>query len=134
VQIGLVRRYEVSAWKLGGFGMYAVPFPRPAELFTARPSRALEPVDPRALPPFGLDVVGRYQARRQLLGRLADVQAAAEALAGPAGGPPFKLAFRTIQLSRDGYFRERWSGYLCEAAHADAPLFCRDLGSSDRPP
>jgi hypothetical protein len=132
----LVHAYGVTPWKLGGYGMYAVPFPTPPELLLGKPAdTTLVPLNLRLMPPADSQAVGRLIGRSQLLGRLVNVDPIAPLLAAQAGGAPFKLAFRRIELSRaDGFFRERWSAYFCTAGKTEGALACRPLGQTDHPP
>jgi hypothetical protein len=125
VQMTLVWVYDVTPWKLGGFGMYAVPFPRPVDLLVADSHGRFSQLEIGQLPPGGLEAVERLRMRRRFLGKLANPSRAAQMLA-PAVGLPMRLAFRTTRLSSDGYFHEFWDGYSCEKT-AGGNIECREV-------
>ena len=55
VHLGLVARYEINPWKLGGFAMYTTPVP-PVQVVLFEQGRAggMTPIDERLLPPLTL--------------------------------------------------------------------------------
>src|SRR5687768_11500848 len=116
VQMALVHAHDVTPWKLGGFGMYATPFPEPVDIFVGRQAQPLEPISRQGLSPVEVQTLGRVRQGRQLLADLWDPAPAAEVLSSLAG-TPLRLSFRTLRLSLpDGHFRERWWHYRCDRA------------------
>ncbi len=79
VHRGVVARYEINPWKLGGFAMYTVYWSSKVALFEPTPA-GLRFIDDRRLAPEARRVLRRFRGQRNALGRLREPDDVARAV------------------------------------------------------
>jgi hypothetical protein len=126
VQMVLAARYGVTPWRLGGFGMYAVPSPREVKLSVNDQSGREQEVDVRSLPPGAAAVVLAFAERRRLLGRLADPTEVATLLAAMEDRRSLVVTLKTLRFDASrALFEEARERYACEVGPGQAAMSCR---------
>ena len=70
VHRGLVMRFEMNPWKLGGFAMYATVVPPLQVIVFQRTDEGVVPLDEKLLPPAVRERLARFRIERHALGQL----------------------------------------------------------------
>jgi hypothetical protein len=102
VHFSLTQRYDVSPWKLFGWGMYCVPGAMKTVRIMALTEGGMRTLDFQAYTPEERKLVDRFRGNRQALGLLASPEPLAQGMLGLR--PEFDgvvIAVLTLSLNRE---------------------------------
>ena len=122
-QMGLVAHYDISAWRLAGWGMYSEPHSAPGLRVNFRDETGWHPVSRASLAPW-LRELSEMRKRRKVLGRLATPDTVARQILTTAPGVDgVEIIFISPILDpRTEMVSERSDSYRYERPEDESPL------------